>query len=188
MCGGVTVFSPLKQHNVGPGSKVGIIGIGGLGHFGVLLASAMGAEVTAISHTHSKEKDALAMGARHFIATTDKDVFQKHKRSFDLIICTVNAHDMPMADYLSLLKVHGNLTLVGVPEKPIPLGAFALLGGGARLGGSLIGSPAEIKEMLELVQKTDTKSWIKVWPMTQINEALKDMEAGNARYRHVLKN
>lgn len=148
----------------------------------------MGAEVTAISHTHSKEKDALAMGAKHFIATGDKDVFKKNKRSFDVIICTVNSPDMPMGDYLSMLKVHGNLTLVGAPEKPFPLNAFALLGNGARLGGSLIGSPAEIKEMLELVQKTDTKSWIKVWPMKEVNEALKDMDAGNARYRHVLKN
>lgn len=188
MCGGVTVYSPLKQHNVGPGMKVGVIGIGGLGHFAVMFAAALGADVTAISHTHSKEKDALAMGAKKFIATGDKDAFKNNTRQFDLIICTVNAEDMPMADYLSLLKVHGKLTLVGAPEKPLPLSVFPLIFNGVYLGGSAIGSPSEIKEMLELAQKSDVKTWLKLWPMKDVNKALKDMEAGNARYRHVLKN
>lgn len=189
MCGGVTVYSPLKQHNVGPGTKVGIIGIGGLGHFAVMFAAALGADVTAISHTHSKEGDALAMGAKKFIATGDgPEAFAKNKRQFDIIICTVNAHDMPMTDYLSLLKVHGKLVLVGAPEKPIPLVVFPLLLNGVYLGGSAIGSPAEIAEMLKLAAKTDTKTWLKLWKMEDINAALVDMENGNARYRHVLAN
>lgn len=111
MCGGVTVFSPLKQYGAGPGHKVGIIGIGGLGHFGVMFAAALGCDVTAISHTHSKEKDALAMGAKHFIATSDESAFSQNARKFDLIICTVNADDMPMAQYLSMLKVTGKLVV-----------------------------------------------------------------------------
>lgn len=188
MCGGVTVYSPLKQHNVGPGTKVGIIGIGGLGHFGVMFAAALGADVTAISHTHSKEEDARKMGAKHFIATGEKDAFKKNRRQFDLIVCTVNAEDMPLTQYLSMLKVHGKMTLVGAPEKPLQLPVFPLLMNGVYLGGSAIGSPAEISEMLQLAQKTDTKSWIKKWKMSDINEALNDMEAGNARYRHVLVN
>lgn len=188
MCGGITVYSPLKQNNVGPGTKVGIIGIGGLGHFGVMFAAALGADVTAISHTHSKEKDALAMGAKDFIATGDKDAFTKNKRRFDVIVCTVNAHDMPISDYLSLLKVHGKMVLVGAPEQPIPLQVFSMLLNGVNLGGSAIGSPAEIKEMLQLAQKTNTKTWLKKWPMEKVNDALNDMDAGNARYRHVLEN
>jgi len=188
MCGGVTVYSPLKQYNVGPGMDVGVIGIGGLGHFAVMFAAALGANVTAISHTHSKESDAKAMGAKHFIATGDKGSFKQNRRKFDLIICTVNADNMPMTDYLSMLKVHGKLTMVGAPEKPLQLPVFPLLLNGVSLGGSAIGSPAEIKEMLELAQKTNIKTWLKVWKMSDINEALKDQHAGNARYRHVLKN
>jgi alcohol dehydrogenase (NADP+) len=189
MCGGVTVYSPLMQNNVGPGTKVGVVGIGGLGHFAVMFAAALGAEVTAISHTHSKEADAKAMGAKHFIATKDDGAFGgDHKRSLDVIVCTVNAHDMPMSDYLSLLKVGGKLVLVGAPEKPLPLVVFPLLLSNVSIGGSAIGSPKEISEMLKLAAKTNTKTWMKLWKMTDINEALIDMENGNARYRHVLCN
>lgn len=188
MCGGVTVYSPLKQHNVGPGTKVGVIGVGGLGHFAIMFAAALGAEVTAISHTHSKEGDAKKMGAKHFIATSEKSAFKQNKRSFDVIIATVNHDDMPIPDYLSLLKVHGKMTLVGAPEKPISLPVFPLLMNGCYLGGSAIGSPTEIQEMLALAQKSGIETWIKKWKMSDINEALNDMEAGNARYRHVLMN
>ncbi len=188
MCGGVTVYSPLKQNNVGPGSKVGVIGIGGLGHFAIMFAKALGAEVTAISSSHSKEEDAKKMGATDFIASSDKDSFKNNKRRFDLIICTVNSPDMPMSQYLSMLKVHAKLVLVGAPEAPIPLSVFPLLMNGVDLGGSAIGSPREIREMLELAQKTNTKTWLQTWPMDKVNEACLAMEDGKARYRYVLKN
>ena len=188
MCGGVTVYSPLKFNNVGPGTKVGVVGIGGLGHFAVMFAAAMGAEVTAISHSHSKEEDARKMGASHFVATSDKGAVKQHRRTLDVIICTVNHEGMDMSQYLSLLKVHGRLTMVGAPEKPIPLTVFQLLLNGIAIAGSAIGSPKEIKEMLELAQKANVKSWIQVRPMAEVNQAFNDMEEGKARYRYVLKN
>jgi D-arabinose 1-dehydrogenase-like Zn-dependent alcohol dehydrogenase len=188
-CGGITALSPLTQNDVGKGSKVGIIGIGGLGHFGVMFASALGAEVTAISHTHSKEEDAKKMGAKHFVATSDGgDAMKAHKRSLDVIVCTINEFEEGQLEkYLSLLKVHGKFMLVGAPEKPISLKVFPLLMNGVSIGGSAIGSPKEIADMLELAKKHKISTWKKVWAMEDINEALVDMEKGNARYRHVLK-
>lgn len=118
LCGGVTVYSPLKRHGAGKTAKdVGIIGLGGLGHFGVLFAAHMGANVTVISHSHSKEEDAKKMGAKNFIATHgDDDVFKKNKRTLDLLICTTNDSSMPLQGYLSLLRPGGVLCFVGLPE------------------------------------------------------------------------
>lgn len=119
LCGGVTVYQPLKQYGAGPGKNVGIVGLGGLGHFGVLFASQMGADVTVISHSNSKEQDAKKMGASRFIATHDDDkVFSKegNRRSLDLIICTTNDANMPLQGYLQLLKPGGHLIFVGLPE------------------------------------------------------------------------
>ncbi|ORY85121.1 NADP-dependent alcohol dehydrogenase [Protomyces lactucae-debilis] len=188
-CAGITVLSPLLQNDVKQGSNVGIVGIGGLGHFGIMFAHALGAEVTAISQTHSKEQDAKQMGATHFLATSDGEkAISAHRRSLDLIVCTVNDFEEGQLEgYLSLLKVHGRFMLVGVPDKPLNFLAFPLIANGISIGGSAIGSPKEIADMLELVRKHDIKTWKKIWPMEQVNEALLDMERGNARYRHVLK-
>ncbi|PRQ75497.1 putative alcohol dehydrogenase [Rhodotorula toruloides] len=163
LCGGVTVYSPLVQYGAGKTAKdVGIVGIGGLG-------CALGANVTAISHSESKKADAEKMGATRFIATHSgsDDDFAPYKRSLDLIICTTNDASMPLIGYLSLLRPGGNLILVGAPEGPVAreLPALPFLLGGVSLGGSAIGSPSTIKEMLELAAKQNIKSWIEKRPM-----------------------
>lgn len=188
-CGGITALSPLTQNHVGKGSKVGVVGMGGLGHYCLLFAHALGAEVTAISRSHSKEEDCKKMGAAKFLATADgKEALNAHRRSLDVIVCTVNEFEAgQLESYLSLLKVHGRFMMVGAPEKPLSLTVFPLLMNGVSIGGSAIGSPKEIADMLELAKKHNVKTWKKVWAMEDINEALVDMEKGNARYRHVLK-
>ncbi|GAA6023448.1 hypothetical protein JCM10207_004417 [Rhodosporidiobolus poonsookiae] len=192
LCGGVTVYSPLKAWGCGTTAKdVGIIGIGGLGHFGLLFAKALGANVTAISHSESKKADAEKMGATNFIATHSgkEDDFKPYARSLDLIICTTNDTDMPLSGYLSLLRPRGKLILVGAPEKPIPAAStFQLLMSGVVFGGSAIGSPAEINEMLNLAAKQDVKSWITKRPIEDANQAVVDMHNSKARYRYVLVN
>ncbi|BGP35910.1 hypothetical protein JCM10296v2_007762 [Rhodotorula toruloides] len=193
LCGGVTVYSPLVQYGAGKTAKdVGIVGIGGLGHFGLLFAKALGANVTAISHSESKKADAEKMGATRFIATHSgsDDDFAPYKRSLDLIICTTNDTSMPLMGYLSLLRPGGNLILVGAPEKPVAkdLPAFPFIMGNVHLGGSAIGSPSTIKEMLELAAKQNIKSWIEKRPMEDVNQAVPDMHASKARYRYVLVN
>ncbi|KAL8286163.1 hypothetical protein RQP46_004651 [Phenoliferia psychrophenolica] len=192
MCGGVTVYSPLKQYGAGTTAKdVGIVGIGGLGHFGLLFAKALGANVTAISHSESKKADALKMGATRFIATHSggDDDFKPYKRSLDLIVCTTNDVNMPLLGYLSLLKPGGNLILVGAPEEPLPsFPAFPLIMNNVHIGGSAIGAPSVIKEMLELAAKENVQPWIVKRPLDDVNQAVRDMEASKARYRYVLVN
>ena len=185
------VYSPLKKYGAGTTAKdVGIIGLGGLGHFGVLFAAHMGANVTVISHSHSKEEDAKKMGAKNFIATHgDGDVFKKNKRSLDLLICTTNDSEMPLQGYLSLLRPNGVLVFVGLPEGGIPkLSPATLILNSISISGSAIGSPAEISEMLELMHKEKIEGWIKKWPMDKVNEAVPSMDKGDARYRYVLVN
>ncbi|KAK4056075.1 hypothetical protein OIO90_002806 [Microbotryomycetes sp. JL221] len=189
LCGGVTCYSPLVRYGAGTKAKdVGIVGIGGLGHFGLLFASALGANVTAISHSESKKADAEKMGATRFIATHgSEDAFKGHERSLDLIIATTNDSDMPLTGYLSLLRPHGHLILVGAPEKPLPqIPAFPLILNNVHIAGSAIGSPKVIKEMLELASKQKINSWIEKVPMNKANQAILDMQASKARYRYVL--
>ncbi|KAI5477824.1 alcohol dehydrogenase (NADP+) [Pseudohyphozyma bogoriensis] len=192
LCGGVTVYSPLTQYGAGTTAKdVGIVGIGGLGHFGLLFAKALGANVTAISHSESKKADAEKMGATRFIATHNggAEDFAPYKRSLDLIVATTNDTEMPLEGYLSLLRPGGNLILVGAPEKPLPSFApFLLLMNNVHIGGSAIGSPAVIKEMLALAAKQEIHPWIIKRPIDDVNEAVKDMHASKARYRYVLVN
>ncbi|KAH7024651.1 NADP-dependent alcohol dehydrogenase C [Microdochium trichocladiopsis] len=192
LCGGITVFSPLKRNGAGPGKKVGIVGVGGLGHFAVLFARALGADrVVAISRKADKREDALKLGADEYIATDDdKDWEKTHKRSLDLIISTVSSAKMPLTGYLGLLRVHGTYIQVGAPdggELP-PVNAFTLLANGIKLGGSGIGSPDEIKEMLQLAADKKIKPWVQTRPMKDANAAIVDMTAGKARYRYVLQN
>lgn len=141
LCGGVTVYNPLVTNGAGPGKEVGVIGIGGLGHFALLFAKALGANVTAISHSDRKKDDAAKLGASKFIATHSggDDVFKPHARTLDLIICTTNDPEMPLSGYLSLLRPEGKLILVGAPEKPLPqIAAFQLIPGAISIGGSPI--------------------------------------------------
>ncbi|CAI4219655.1 unnamed protein product [Parascedosporium putredinis] len=157
------------QNGCGPGKNVGIVGVGGLGHFGVLFAKALGADkVVGISRRASKKDEVLQLGADAYIATADdKDWAKTNKRTLDLIICTVSSGDMPLQDYLKLLRVGGTFIQVG---------------------GSLIGSPQEIQEMLDFAAEKQVKPWVELRPLKEANQAVIDMEAGKARYRYVLVN
>ncbi|EGP90904.1 uncharacterized protein MYCGRDRAFT_31826 [Zymoseptoria tritici IPO323] len=191
LCGGITVYSPLKNNNCGPGKKVGIVGVGGLGHFGVLFAKALGADrVVGISRRGDKREDVLKMGADQYIATEeDKDWHKKNARSLDLIVCTVSSPKMPLMRYLQLLKVKGTFIMVGAPEDKLPdMTAFAFIAKGVKFGGSMIGSPAQIEEMLQLAADKQIKPWINKYPMKDANKAIVDMEEGKARYRISLCN
>lgn len=192
LCGGVTVFRPLKRYHAGPGKSVGIVGVGGLGHLGILFAKALGCErVVAISRTSSKRKDAVdGLGADLFIATDeDKKWARTYSRSLDLIICTVDSPELPLSQYLRLLKVGGTFVQVGAPEGPLPgLPAWSLIQKEVQVTGSNIGSPDDIREMLQLAAEKRVYPWIQKRPMSDVNAALADMDAGKARYRYVLEN
>ncbi|KAF2281275.1 cinnamyl alcohol dehydrogenase [Westerdykella ornata] len=191
MCAGITVWAPLRHNGAGPGKRVGIVGMGGLGHFGVMFAKAMGAEkVVAISRRRNKEADARAMGADDYIATAEDDKWErKHSRSLDLIVSTVSSPDMPLAGYLRLLRSKGQFIQVGAPEDKLPgIPAFALIAKGCKIGGSSIGSPREIAEMLEFAAEKGIRPWVEARSMKAANQAVVDMEEGKARYRYVLVN
>jgi D-arabinose 1-dehydrogenase-like Zn-dependent alcohol dehydrogenase len=191
MCGGITVFAPLKKNGAGPGKRVGIVGVGGLGHFGVLFAKALGCDkVVAISRRRNKEEDARKMGADEYIATSEDEKWdRKHSRSLDLLISTVSSPDMPLSGYLRLLRTNGQFIQVGAPEDSLPaISAFALIAKGCKVGGSQIGSPKEIEEMLEFAAEKGVKPWIQERGMKQANPSVVDMEDGKARYRYVLVN
>lgn len=190
LCGGVTTYAPLKQNGCGPGKTVGIIGVGGLGHFGLLWAKALGAKkVVAISRSHSKESDAKKIGADDFIATGDDDWATAHANTLDLIVSTVSSPKMPLGGYLQLLRPHGTFVQVGAPEDELPgFSAFALIAKGAQIKGSIIGTPDDIREMLRLAVEKKVEPWIVERDMGEANQAVVDMEDGKARYRYVLVN
>ncbi|KAH8886606.1 zinc-binding dehydrogenase [Thozetella sp. PMI_491] len=192
LCGGITVFSPLRQNGCGPGKKVGVVGVGGLGHFAVLFAKALGADkVVGISRKSSKKDDVLKLGADEYIATDDDEGWvAKHRRSLDLIISTVSSGNMPLEEYLKLLKVKGAFIQVGAPDggNLPPINAFTLIGNGIKVGGSAIGSPQEIKEMLELAADKKIQPWVEQIPLRDANKAIVDLAAGKPRYRYVLVN
>ncbi|KAK2853308.1 hypothetical protein FQN49_005199 [Arthroderma sp. PD_2] len=192
LCGGTTVFSPLLRGGAGPGKSVGIIGIGGLGHMGLLFAKAMKCDkIVAISRTGSKKSDALGgLGADVFIATDEeKNWARAHSRTLDLIICTVSSGNMPIEKYLRLLKRGGEFIQVGAPEDPFP--AFrvgVMMGKGLKISASAIGSTEEIRAMLKLANEQRVLPWVQERPMDNVNQALVDMHEGKARYRYVLVN
>ncbi|KAJ5660713.1 NADP-dependent alcohol dehydrogenase 7 [Penicillium longicatenatum] len=191
LCGGITTYSPLRQNGCGPGKKVGIIGVGGLGHFGILFAKALGADrVVAISRKGNKREDALKLGADAYIATDeDEDWAKNNAQSLDLIISTVSSSKMPILGYTQMLRTRGTFIQLGAPEDGgLEIPAFALIIKGIKLGGSLIGSPDDIREMLELAAAKNIKPWIEERPMKEANQAIQDMDAGKARFRYVLVN
>lgn len=183
-------FHPLIQHNVGPNTRVGIIGLGGLGHFGLLgAAKALKCKnVTVISRTRTKEADARKMGATEFIATDeDKDWQDKHASTLDVIVSTVSSHKMPLEGYLNLLARKGTYVHVGAPEDRIPpFNMFSLIPKRAAIQGSQTGSRQDIIDMLDLFAKTGVHTWNNNVPMKDANQAVVDMDAGKARYRYVL--
>jgi alcohol dehydrogenase (NADP+) len=185
LCAGITLYSPLKHWNAGPGKKVAIIGMGGLGHMGVKLAHALGAEVTVLSQSLRKEADGKRLGADHFYATSDPETFKKLERNFDLIINTVSG-DMDWNQYLSLLKVDGSMVVVGVPEKPNEVASFALILGRRSLAGSAIGGIEETQEMLDFCGKHNVTSDIELIPIQKVNEAYERVLKSDVRYRFVI--
>ncbi|MDW9593635.1 alcohol dehydrogenase catalytic domain-containing protein [Sinorhizobium meliloti] len=185
LCAGITLYSPLRHWKAGPGKKVAIVGLGGLGHMGVKLAHAMGAEVTVLSQTLSKKEDGLKLGADHYYATKDPETFTKLSGSFDLIICTVAA-EIDWNAYLNLLKVDGDLVLVGIPENPVPVHAFSLVPARRSISGSMIGSIKETQEMLDFCGEHGIVSEIETIRMEQINEAYERVVRSDVRYRFVI--
>ncbi|EME46885.1 hypothetical protein DOTSEDRAFT_149362, partial [Dothistroma septosporum NZE10] len=191
LCGGITVYSPLVENGCGPGKRVGIIGVGGLGHFGLLFARALGADrVVGISRKNNKREDVLKMGADAYIATEDdKNWHKTNARSLDLIICTVSSPKMPLSRYLQLLRTKGTFIQVGAPEDKLPdMNAFHFIGKGVKFGGSMIGSPRQIEEMLQLAAEKKIKPWISHYDLKDANKAVVDFEEGKARYRITLEN
>lgn len=185
LCAGITLYSPLRHWNAGPGKSVAIVGLGGLGHMGVKLAHALGAEVTVLSQTLSKQADGLAMGADHYYATNDPATFETLAGTLDLIICTVSAA-LDWGAYLNLLKVDGAMVLVGAPEEPATLNAFALIPGRRTLAGSMIGSIKETQEMLDFCGQHGIVADIETIAIDQINEAYARMQKSDVRYRFVI--
>jgi uncharacterized zinc-type alcohol dehydrogenase-like protein len=185
LCAGITTYSPLKRYNTKKGSKVGVVGLGGLGHMAVKLAKAMGAEVTVFSTSMDKQSDAKKLGAKHFVYSKDLNNFSKLQFYFDLIIDTVSAvHDF--APYLAALKIDGTMVLVGVPPEPAKIAAFSLIGGRKRLTGSLIGGIKETQEMLDFCAKKKVFSDIELIGADKINEAYERVLKSQVKYRFVI--
>jgi len=185
LCAGITLYSPIKHWNVGPGMKVAVMGLGGLGHMGVKFAVAMGAEVTVLSHSPGKESDALAMGAHHFVSTKDAISLVPLAKSFDLILNTVSA-ELEIGDYLNLLKLDGTLVVIGLPGKPYQVHVGTLLNGRRSIAGSMIGGIAETQEMLDFCSKRAIVSDVEVIDASYINEAYKRTVASDVKYRFVI--
>lgn len=185
LCAGITLYSPLKHWQTGPGKRVGILGLGGLGHMGVKLAHAMGAEVSVLSHSLNKEADGIRMGADHFFATSNPKTFEQLTNYFDLIICTVSAK-IDWNEYLKLLKRDGTMVVVGIPEEPALINSFSLIERRRNLAGSLIGGIKETQEMLDFCGKHHIVSEIELIPMHQVNEAYERVLKSDVRYRFVI--
>jgi alcohol dehydrogenase (NADP+) len=185
LCAGITTYSPLKRWGAGPGKKVAIAGLGGLGHMGVKIAAAMGAEVTVLSTSPSKEADARKLGATNFLNIKDADATAAAAGSFDLILDTISAnHDYN--SYLRLLGLNGVMVIVGVPTEPTPLNAFSLIGGNKALVGSLIGGIPETQEMLDFCAEHNITSDVEVIGPDRIEEAYDRTVKADVRYRFVI--
>ena len=185
LCAGITTYSPLRHWKVGPGSKVGVVGLGGLGHMAVKLAHAMGADVTLFTTSAGKVEDGKRLGANHVVISKDADAMASQARSFDIVIDAVGSeHDVN--PYLSVLKREGTLVQVGAPEKPLPVAAFSLILARRNFSGSLIGGIAETQEMLDFCGEHGITSDIEIIRMDQIDEAYERMLRSDVKYRFVI--
>jgi len=185
LCAGITTFSPLRHWKIKAGDKVGVIGLGGLGHMGVKLAAAMGAEVTVFSSSNKKKADALRMGAKNFVNTSEPNALAAFANYFDLIINTVSA-EMDLTPYFNLLKLNATLVAVGAPEKPTPLSTTPLIFKRRSLAGSLIGGIRETQEMLDFCGEHGIGADVEVIPMKDINDAYERMLRSDVKYRFVI--
>ncbi|POY39011.1 hydroxyacid dehydrogenase [Solitalea longa] len=185
LCAGITTYSPLKEWKIGKGHKVGVLGLGGLGHMAVKLAASMGAEVTVLSTSPSKEKDAKDLGAHKFVVTKEEEQLKGVTNYFDFIIDTVSAeHDLNV--YLNLLRLNGTMVLLGVPPESPKIQTFNLIAKRRRLAGSLIGGIKETQEMLDYCAEHNIMSDVEIVSMNQINEAYERMLKGDVHYRFVI--
>lgn len=185
LCAGITTYSPLRHNNVGQGQKVGVVGLGGLGHMGVKLAKALGAHVVVFTHSPGKVKDALRLGADEVVNSNDEDAMKKHLNSFHFILDTVSAqHDINA--YLLLLKRDGTLTQVGVPPEPLALQVGSLIFGRRNFNGSLIGGIKETQEMLDFCGEHNITADIELIPIQKINEAYDRLVKNDVKYRFVI--
>jgi uncharacterized zinc-type alcohol dehydrogenase-like protein len=185
MCAGITVYTPIRQMGINPSSRVGIIGIGGLGHLAIQFARVFGAEVTAFSTSATKEQEALELGAHHFVNSRESKSVNGLAGSFDLIISTINA-DLDWAAFVNTLRPHGTLCFVGAPAKPISLPAFPLISVARSVCGSNTGSPAGIAEMLDVAARHGVKAHIEKFKMSDANQAVNRLRKSQIRYRAVL--
>ncbi len=185
LCAGITTYSPLRHWNAGPGKKVAVVGLGGLGHMAVKLAHAMGAEVTVLSQSLKKQEDGLRLGADNYFATSDAGTFETLSKSFDLIINTVSAK-IDVDAYLGLLAVGGTLVNVGAPPEALSLNVFSLIGSRRSYAGSMIGGIKETQEMLDFCAEHNIGSDIELISADQINEAYERVLASDVRYRFVI--
>lgn len=185
LCAGITVYSPLRHWGAGPGKRVAVIGMGGLGHMAVKIAAALGAEVTVLSHSLSKQEDGKRFGARHYYATSDKQMFRELRSHFDLIINTVSA-DLPINDYMKLLRLDGTLVVLGLPEQPLTVQPAVLAGRRRSLSGSMIGGIAQTQEMLDFCASHGIGAEIEVISADEIDGAYERVVASDVRYRFVI--
>ncbi len=187
LCGGITVYSPMRLHRLNPASRVGVLGIGGLGHMALQFARAFGAEVTAFSSSENKAEEAKSLGAHHFVNTRETKSLKALGGAFDLILSTVNV-DQDWSAYVTALRPHGALVFVGVPPKPATLPVFPLISGIKSVSGCNIGSPTQIAEMLDVAARHNIKATTENFSMREANAAVEKARKGAVRYRAVLAN
>jgi uncharacterized zinc-type alcohol dehydrogenase-like protein len=182
LCAGITTYSPMRHWGVGGGRRVGVVGLGGLGHMAVKFARAFGAHVAVFTHSPNKREDALRLGADEVVVSRNADEMKKHAGSFDFIIDTVSA-DHDINAYINLLDVDGNLTLVGAPAEPLRVPAFSLIGRRRRLAGSVIGGIAETQEMLDFCGTHNITADVEIIPIQKVNEAYERLLKSDVKYR-----
>jgi uncharacterized zinc-type alcohol dehydrogenase-like protein len=187
LCGGVTVYAPLRNHGAQPSSRVGVIGIGGLGHLALQFARAFGSEVTAFSSTKEKEAEALSLGAHNFVNTRETTAIKKVARSFDLILSTVSG-DQELHNFIDALRPKGTLVILGAGPSPLQVAGSSLITGEREIAGSNIGSPRDLREMLEVAARHNIKAITERFPMKDANTAVDRLKKNQVRYRAVLTN
>jgi uncharacterized zinc-type alcohol dehydrogenase-like protein len=187
LCGGITVYNPLRTHAINPTSRVGIVGIGGLGHIAIQFARVFGAEVTAFSTSAAKEDEARAMGAHNFVNSRESKALKEAAGTQDFILSTVNA-DQDWGTFIQALRPTGTLCFVGIPPSPVSVHAFPLISGLRSISGNPTGSPFRIREMLDVAARHGVKAQTESFPMAKANEAIEKVKKNKVRYRAVLTN
>jgi D-arabinose 1-dehydrogenase-like Zn-dependent alcohol dehydrogenase len=189
LCAGVTTYAPLKRYNIGPGDRVGVIGLGGLGHFAVQWIKAMGAEAVVLSHSNRKIEDAIELGCDDYIVSHNVDAMRKNKSTMTHIICTSFANSFDWSLFLNLLKVNGRLILCAIPETPLSgIPPMLLSAKQLRISGTIIGSPRMIEDMLRFAARTHVQPWVNTYSMKDCPASVQAIRDGKPRYRIVLAN